>query len=109
LLGKNVDALIPEAASSRHASHRSSYWSNPQTRPMGHEITLQAQRKDGSTFPVEISLSPVKSGRTFRVTAIIRDVTLQRVAEDKIREANLQLEQRNREVERANRLKSEFL
>ena len=109
LLGRNVDALIPEGPAGRHSAHRANYWANPQTRPMGHALTLQARRKDGATFPVEISLSPVKSGRTFRVTAIIRDVTLQRVAEDKIREANLQLEQRNREVERANRLKSEFL
>jgi len=109
LLGKNVDALIPEGAHGRHASHRANYWANPQTRPMGHEFILHARRKDLSVFPVEISLSPVKAGKTFRITAIIRDVTLQRIAEDKLREANLQLEQRNREVERANRLKSEFL
>jgi len=109
LLGRSVDSLIPDAARGRHAAHRAGYWSNPQTRPMGHGLTLQARRKDGSEFPVEISLSPVKSGKGFRVTAIIRDVTMQRIAEEKIRAANLQLEQRNREVERANRLKSEFL
>ncbi len=109
LLGINVDSLIPAAASGRHAAHRAAYWSNPQTRPMGHGLTLVAVRKDGSEFPVEISLSPVKSGKSFRVTAIIRDVTMQRVAEEKIRAANLQLEQRNKEVERANQLKSEFL
>lgn len=109
LLGRSVDALIPEAAAGRHAAHRAGYWANPQTRPMGHGLTLVARRKDGTEFPVEISLSPVKSGKSFRVTAIIRDVTMQRVAEEKIRAANIQLEQRNREVERANRLKSEFL
>jgi len=109
LLGQSVDALIPDAASGRHAAHRASYWSKPQTRPMGHGLTLVARRKDGTEFPVEISLSPVKAGKSFRVTAIIRDVTMQRVAEEKIRAANIQLEQRNREVERANRLKSEFL
>ena len=109
LLGKNVDALIPDTAHGRHASHRANYWSAPQTRPMGHGLTLQARRKNGSEFPVEISLSPVKSGKNFHVTAIIRDVTMQRIAEEKIKAANLQLEQRNREVERANRLKSEFL
>jgi PAS domain S-box-containing protein len=109
LLGRNVDSLIPEDAGARHTVHRANYWANPKTRPMGHEFSLQARRKDGSKFPVEISLSPVKTGRTFRVTAIVRDVTRQRLAEEKIRDANLQLEQRNREVERANRLKSEFL
>ncbi len=109
LLGKTVDALIPDSARGRHAAHRANYWANPQTRPMGEGITLQARRKDGSEFPVEISLSPVKSGKTFRVTAIIRDVSMKRQSEEKIKAANLQLEQRNREVERANRLKSEFL
>jgi len=109
LLGKNVDSLLPDAARGRHAGHRAGYWASPQTRPMGHGLTLQARRKDGSEFPVEISLSPVKAGKGFRVTAIIRDVTTQRIAEEKIRAANIQLEQRNREVERANRLKSEFL
>ena len=109
LLGQNVDTLIPEAARGRHAGHRAGYWANPQTRPMGQGLTLLARRKDGSEFPVEISLSPVRSGKSFRVTAIIRDVTTQKIAEEKLRAANLQLEQRNREVERANRLKSEFL
>ena len=109
LLGKNVDLLVPDAARARHSAHRAEYGANPQTRPMGHGITLLARRRDGSEFPVEISLSPVKSGKSFHVTAIIRDVTTKRVAEEQIRAANLQLEQRNREVERANRLKSEFL
>jgi PAS domain S-box-containing protein len=109
LLGRNVDTLIPDSARERHSAHRAGYWANPQTRPMGHALSLLARRKDGSEVPVEISLSPVKSGKSFRVTAIIRDVTIQRQAEEKIRAANLQLEQRNREVERANRLKSEFL
>lgn len=109
LLGQNVDSLIPEAARGRHTGHRADYWATPQTRPMGQGLTLLARRKDGSEFPVEISLSPVRSGKSFRVTAIIRDVTTQKIAEEKLRAANLQLEQRNREAERANRLKSEFL
>lgn len=109
LTGLTVDALIPASARGRHAQHRANYWAHPATRPMGQGLTLVACRKDGSEFPVEISLSPVKSGDGFRVTAIIRDVTGQRIAEEKIRAANHQLELRNREVERADRLKSEFL
>ncbi|HVW85823.1 MAG TPA: PAS domain S-box protein [Bryobacteraceae bacterium] len=109
LLGRSVDELIPVGVRKRHAEHRADYWSNPQTRPMGLGLTLQARRKDGSEFPVEISLSPVRSDEGFRVTAIIRDVTQQKVAEEKIRFANQQLEMRNREIERADRLKSEFL
>jgi PAS domain S-box-containing protein len=109
LLGRNVDALIPDSARARHAIHRANYWEKPGTRPMGQGLTLLARRKDGSEFPVEISLSPVRSDEGFRVTAIIRDVTEQKIAEEKIRAANQQLELRNKEVERANRLKSEFL
>ncbi len=109
LLVRSVDALIPDAAHARHAAHRANYWEKPTTRPMGQGLTLRARRKDGSEFPVEISLSPVRSEEGFRVTAIIRDVTEQKIAEEKIRAANQQLELRNNEVERANRLKSEFL
>src|SRR5206468_4201780 len=100
--------------------YRSAYRSHPTTRPMGSGLDLYAQRKDGTRFPVEISLSPVKSDESLRVSAIIRDVSERKQSEQKIRalheaftrelsETNQQLELRNREVERANRLKSEFL
>ena len=109
LLGKKVDDLIPEGARGRHAGHRRSYAERPETRPMGSGMLLVALRKDGSEFPVEISLSPVKAEEGFHVTAIIRDATERQMAAEKIRAANQQLELRNAEVERANRLKSEFL
>ena len=109
LLGNSVDLLIPGHLRELHSKHREQYLSSPGTRPMGTGLTLRAVRKDGSEFPVEISLSPTKAGKTTRVTAIIRDVTAQKQAEEQIRTTNIQLEQRNREVERANQLKSEFL
>ncbi|HEY3835573.1 MAG TPA: ATP-binding protein, partial [Bryobacteraceae bacterium] len=109
ILGKAVETLIPEASREAHKRHRAGYWETPVTRPMGMGLTLHAQRKDGSRFPVEISLSPVRSDDGFRVTAIVRDVTERKIAEEQIRAVNQQLQQRNQEVERANRLKSEFL
>jgi PAS domain S-box-containing protein len=109
ILGKAVETLIPESSRATHQKHRATYWEHPVTRPMGMGLTLHAQRKDGSRFPVEISLSPVRSDDGFRVTAIIRDVTERKIAEEQIRAVNQQLQQRNQEVERANRLKSEFL
>ena len=120
LLHQPVEILIPEALRARHTEHRTRYYTHPVTRPMGSGLDLQARRKDGSTFPVEISLSPVKYDRELRITAVIRDITERRQTEEQLRqmqqqhtrelaEANAQLELRNREVERANRLKSEFL
>jgi PAS domain S-box-containing protein len=109
LLGMNVDALLPDALRAGHQAHRAEYHAQPGTRPMGGDMVLSARRKDGHEIPVEISLSPVQTDDGFRVTAIIRDVTDRRMAEEKIRAANLQLEARNREIERADRLKSEFL
>ncbi len=109
LLGNTVDLLVPEASRGLHQQHRGTYRSHPVTRPMGQGLMLHGQHKDGRLIPVEISLSPVAFEDDFRVTAIIRDVTERRAAEEKIKIVNQQLEQRNREVERANRLKSEFL
>ena len=120
LLGQPLELLIPSDLRSRHELHRSAYCSSPTTRPMGSGLDLYAQRKDGSCLPVEISLSPVKSDEGFRVSAIVRDVSERKQTEQRIQAlhesfarelstANQQLELRNREVERANRLKSEFL
>ncbi len=113
LLGQSMDILLPGELRAAHAGHRAHFWANPITRPMGMGLVLHGRRKDGSSFPIEISLSPVKSDEGFRVTAIIRDVTDRKQAEDRLRalreEYTRELEIRNQEVERANRLKSEFL
>ncbi len=120
LLGKPVELLIPEEVRSRHVHHRSQYWSHPVTRSMGTGLALEGRRKDGSRFPVEISLSPVEAGDGFYVTAAIRDVSERKRAEEQLRAvqekyteelaaAYQELAIRNEEIERANRLKSEFL
>jgi PAS domain S-box-containing protein len=120
LLGQPVEVLIPRELHARHAEHRANYRQHPMTRTMGSGLALEGIRKDGSRFPVEISLSPSSSAEGFRVTAIIRDTTERRMAEERLRrvqeeytqrlaETNAELEMTNRELERANRLKSEFL
>jgi PAS domain S-box-containing protein len=113
LLGESVDLLVPDAIRHQHYRHRDSYLEHPRTRPMGSGLELHARCKDGSLFPVEISLSPIQTEGGMHVTAVIRDVTERKRAEKEVRRLQLQytgeLEARNREIERANRLKSEFL
>ncbi|MDP9171975.1 MAG: ATP-binding protein, partial [Acidobacteriota bacterium] len=109
LLGMSIDSLLPEAFRSLHAAHRAEFSSNPGTRLMGQGLTLAARRRDGSEFPVEISLSPIRSDESFSVMAIVRDITERKFFEEQIGRANEELAARNTEVEEANRLKSEFL
>jgi PAS domain S-box-containing protein len=120
LLELTVEALVPAAVRGDHIQHRVSYATHPQTRPMGSGLELKAQRKDGSLFPVEISLSPNRGDDGLRVIALVRDITQRKETENRlnaIREQytaelaskNEQLEARNLEVEKASRLKSEFL
>ena len=120
LLQRPVELLLPQELRDAHSTHRSTYWNNPATRLMGGGLKLHGQRKDGTRFPVEIGLSPVKSDDGFRVTAIIRDISEREEAEERLRaiqerytrelaDTNRELELRNLEIERANRLKSEFL
>jgi len=120
LLGQPMEILTPEELRERHAGHRTAYWAHPAVRSMGSGLDLHLRCKDGGRVPVEISLSPVNYEGEMRVTAIIRDITERQRAERKMHqmqdeftaeltEANHQLEMRNREVERANRLKTEFV
>ena len=113
LLGQSVDILVPDSVYAKHAGHRAAYRAHPVTRPMGTGLELYGRRKNGTTFPVEISLSPVKSEEGFRVTAVIRDISRRREIEERLQAVQTNytrdLEVRNQEVERANRAKSEFL
>lgn len=113
LLGQPVELLVAEGVRRAHLCHREGYWNHPATRPMGSGLALEGRRKDGSSFPVEISLSPVHSEEGLRITAVIRDISERKRTEDQFRAMQetytRELELRNREVERANQLKSEFL
>jgi PAS domain S-box-containing protein len=120
LLGKFIEVLVPDSIRARHQEHRSHYEANPLTRPMGIGLELFAKRRDGTHFPVEISLSPIRAGEGSRVIAVVRDISARKLSEAQINAmheqfaselaaTNQQLEIRNHEVERADRLKSEFL
>ena len=113
LLGSPIEMLVPDANRASHVSHRKSFVSAGRARSMGQGLDLNARRKDGSEFPVEISLSPIVIETGVLVVAAIRDVTERRRAEQQMRllqEGYLEeVTARHQEAERLNRLKTEFL
>ena len=113
LIGMKVDSLVPDAARSHHAAHRAAFAAAGVTRPMGIGLDLRARRKNGTELPVEISLSPTQSGSGVHVTAMIRDVTERKRAQqqiDLLKKSYLaELETRHKEAERLNQIKSEFM
>lgn len=102
LLGYKIEMLLPARLHEMHVSHREGYTASPAVRPMGAGAELLGRRKDGSEFPVEISLSPVEAGSDTFVSSVIRDVTERRQMEQEIRDAHA-------EADRANKANTAFL
>ncbi|MFF3205773.1 PAS domain S-box protein [Streptomyces sp. NPDC002962] len=86
LLGQPVELLIPHRFHGQHTAHRSGYTANRQVRPMGAGLELHGLRKDGTEFPVEISLSPLETADGLLVSAAVRDVSDRKAAEARINE-----------------------
>jgi PAS domain S-box-containing protein len=85
LLGQPIEILIPDRFRAAHPGHRGGYFADPRARPMGANLALHGRRKNGTEFPAEISLSPMRTGDRTLVTAAIRDVTGRRKVEAKFR------------------------
>jgi PAS domain S-box-containing protein len=102
MLGKKIEMLLPDSVRKSHVSHRTNYINDPSLRPMGPGLELVGQRKDGSEFPVEISLSPVSTPKASFVSSVIRDVTRRKRMEQEIIAAQ-------EAAERANKANSAFL
>jgi PAS domain S-box-containing protein len=97
LLGQPVENLIPDRFRGNHEGHREQFAKAPRLRMMGSGMELFGRRKDGTEFPVEISLSPFKSKDGILVFSAIRDITLQKQAQKELAEAKETLELRVRE------------
>jgi PAS domain S-box-containing protein len=78
LAGQPVEILVPDAIKAGHPAHRAGYLADPQPRQMGEGLELAGRRRDGSTFPAEISLSAIETDEGILVMAAVRDVTERR-------------------------------
>jgi PAS domain S-box-containing protein len=85
LVGKPVEILVPERFRARHGGHRGDFFANPKVRPMGAGLQLSAVHRDGSEFPVEISLSPLETEEGLLVSAAIRDISDRKQVENQLR------------------------
>ncbi len=84
LLGQPVEILVPHRFHGQHAGHRQNYAHMPRPRAMGADLDLYGRRKDGTEFPVEISLSPLETGEGKLISSAIRDVSTRRKAEQEV-------------------------
>jgi PAS domain S-box-containing protein len=102
LLGQKIEVLVPDRVKDVHPVHRSRYFNEPKTRPMGAGLELAGRRADGTEFPAEISLSSIETEDGIVALAAIRDISDRKAREEETRRAR-------QEADRANQAKSDFL
>lgn len=98
LIGKKIETLIPSRYHPKHIHYRDNYSKNPQPRPMGLGKDLFAVKKDGSEFPVEISLSNYNMGEDSFTIAFVSDITKRKEYENAILQQKEQLSEINSKV-----------
>ena len=108
VLGKTIEMLVPQRYHQRHVQHRDGYIDHPKSRPMGVGLDLFGSKKDGTEFPVEVSLSSYMDKEEKYVIAFISDISVRKNAEAQIIKLNNDLEstveQRTRELTNAMQL-----
>ncbi len=105
MVGQMLEELIPQRHHAKHVGHRDGYIDKPNARSMGVGMTLSAMKKDGTEFPVEISLGHFKTEEDQYAIAFIADITKRKINEEKIIAQQLEME-KEKEV---NDLKSRFV
>jgi hypothetical protein len=94
LIGQKVEILVPARYRGEHEQHRGDFAQAPKVRRMGAGLDLYGRRRDGSEFPVEISLSPVAVERGSLILSAIRDISDRKRIEEDLRHAHEELEKR---------------
>ena len=97
LMGQKVEMLVPESYRRQHHHHRDNFAEAPKTRRMGADLDLYGRRRNGSEFPVEISLSPVSTESGTFVLSAIRDISDRKRIAEELRRANEELHRRTAE------------
>lgn len=92
LIGLTIEHLIPKSKRAGHSQHRENYNRNPVKRSMGIGMNLTALKKDGTEFPVEISLNSLNHGNEMMVVALITDISKRKEIEDRVSHLNENLE-----------------
>jgi PAS domain S-box-containing protein len=102
LLGKKVEILLPQAIHARHTTYRQQYYEHPEPRAMGRGRDLYASNKNGTTFPVEVSLSHyIIRNQTF-VIAFVIDITVRKKQESLVLDQKNELERITTEIKKMN-------
>ena len=108
LVGQPVEVLVPDSAREVHPRHRARYAADPRPRPMGEGMDLAGRRRDGSTFPAEISLSALDTEQGILFTAAVRDATdrLEAQAERERLKTEAERDRLERQLQQSQRLES---
>ncbi|MEO8569182.1 MAG: PAS domain-containing sensor histidine kinase [Ginsengibacter sp.] len=102
IFGETVEVLLPDPMRSRHIKYREQYYNDPKPRIMGHGRDLLAKRKDGTTFPVEVSLSHYEINDEIFVIAFVIDITVRKTHEGMVMDQTRELERVTLEIKSMN-------